>query len=812
MPQPANLKLLIKLAATLTVIATALIARAQQRELTVWGLAYGPDTKGQEALDREFERRHPDIKVRVLSMGAGGMSQQKLLTSIVANIPPDVVIQDRFAVADWASRGAFRPLDDLIARDQADPRCPKKGDYYPAVWEEGSWDGHVFGIPKAADGRALLWNRQLFREHAAELRAAGLDPDRPPRTWSETLAYNKVLTEFNPDGTLKRAGFMPNYGNVWLYLYGFQNNADFISKDGRTCTLDTPESEEALDFLVKGYDQLGGYTNAKAFESGFLNRENSPFYVGTVAMMINGDWTLNELSRYAPQLDFGVVPAPVPDDRFFHRGRFAKEPFTYTTWSGGFCFVIPKGAKRVDDAWEYIKFSSSLDGILIELRAQRAWERQRGRAFIPKQYGNRKLNEQIFKEFKPADPKFAAALRQFIDLMPSAHIRPPTFVGQLLWDEHVRALDQACYKKKTPAQALHDGQVVVQKDLDNYFNRSGYPVIQTDAVLYSFIAAIVATFGVLIWRFKRLRLQRLARYEARWGYLFVSPWVMGFLLLTLGPMLVSLFWSMTQYSVLDSPRWVGMRNYSDMVTVDHANIYKAFFNTSYVAFFGVPLSIASGLTIAMLLNSAVRGMRFYRTFFYMPSIVSGIASAVLWAWVLMPDPSKGLLNNLWSRTITNWLNLPAPGWFASEPWAKHTLIIMGVWGAGSGMILWIAGLKGVPSTLYEASSIDGASQWQQFWKVTIPQLSPVIFFSTITGFIGSLQEFDRVFVLKGPDGPIGPADALLTPVVHLFNNGFGQFRLGYASAIAWVVFLLIIGVSLFQFWIAPRWVHYEADK
>jgi ABC-type sugar transport system permease subunit/ABC-type glycerol-3-phosphate transport system substrate-binding protein len=801
------------LGSVLVIAATTLSFAQIRRDLVIWGMAYGPDTKGQEAVDKEFQRRHPEVRLRVLGMGAGGMSSQKLLTSIVGDVAPDVVAQDRFTVADWASRGAFLPLDDFIKRDlDKDPTCPRQADYYPAVWKEASFGEHVYGIPLAADNRALYWNKTIFRENADKLRKAGLDPTRPPRTWGETLKYNEVLTVFRKDGLLKRAGFMPNYGNVWLYMYAFQNNADFMSADGRTCTLDTPESEEALEFIVKGYDQIGGYDKAKSFESSFLSKENGPFFTGQVAMVVDGDWSLNSLSRYAPQLDFGVAPPPVPDDRYAKKGRFANEKDQFITWAGGFCLVIPKGARNADLAWEYIKFSSSVEGLMINMRAQAAWERLRGRAFIPKQYGNRKVNEIAFRDFRPADPKFAAALRQHIDLMPMARIRPNTFVGQLLWDEHVRALDTAAYHKLSPKEALSAGQAIVQKDLDNYYGRDQYPVVELAYVVYGFTGLGIIAL-VLLWvLYRRLRLPSLARNEARWGYLFASPWLIGFVALTLGPMLVSLFWSMTDYSALSPPRWVGGKNYANMVTVDRAVMFKAFFNTTYVAAFGVPLGITAGLCIALLLNTAVRGMRFYRTFFYMPSIVSGIASAVLWGWVLMPDPAKGLLNAGWNATISKWMGLEPPGWMASEPWAKHTLIIMGLWGAGGGMIMWLAGLKGVSTTLYEASSIDGATPWQQFWKVTVPQLSPVIFFMTVMGFIGSLQEFDRIFVLKGSDGPVGPSDSLMSPVYHLFDVAFGQFKMGYASAIAWVVFLLIVGITLVQFTLAPRWVHYEADK
>jgi multiple sugar transport system permease protein len=293
----------------------------------------------------------------------------------------------------------------------------------------------------------------------------------------------------------------------------------------------------------------------------------------------------------------------------------------------------------------------------------------------------------------------------------------------------------------------------------------------------------------------------------------VSPWIFGFVVFTLGPMLASLFFSFTQYNVLSPARWVGVRNYSTLVTIDSANMEKAFSNATYLAVVGVPLSVATGLAIALLLNAGVRGMRFYRTAFYMPAIVPTIASAVLWLWLLTPDPTKGLINAGWAATLTPWLGAKAPGWANAEEWAKPALIFMGMWGAGSSMILWLAGIKGVPTTLYEAASIDGATPSRQFWNVTLPQLSPIIFFNLVMGFIGALQEFDRIYVMnQGGDGSVGPADSLLSPVFYLFNNGFKFFKMGYASAIAWAIFLVILLLTLIQFRLAPRWVHYEVEK
>jgi multiple sugar transport system permease protein len=798
----------------LLLLASAALAGPKPRDLIIWGVNLGPNSKGDQAVIREFQRRHPELNVRVLNMGAGGMDPQKLMTAIVGNVAPDVISQDRFTISDWASRGAFMSLDDYVARDRdKDPLCPRKEQYYPAAWEEASYGGKVYGIPYGADDRILYYNKAIFARHADDLRAAGLDPDRPPRTWTELLKYAKILTEYNPNGTLKSVGFLPNFGNSWLYLYCFQTDAQFMSEDGRRCTLDSPEAEEALDFMVKGYDQVGGYEQANKFSSGFLGQENDAFLTGKVAMKVDGNWILDDMSRFHPEIQLGIAPPPVPDDRYNHTGHYTKDKDTFISWIGGFCYAIPKGARDPEDGWEFIKFVTSNEGRRISCAAQRAWDRYLGRTFIPLVMASKSANDLLFKEFKPADEKFAAALKLHIDLMPVGRIRPATFVGQKLWNAQVRAFESAAYHKLSPRDALLEAQTAVQEDLDNFYSKDRYPKLDLQVPIdIGIIALIVVLIGLVGW-FIRLPIGRLARHEAKWAYLFISPWVIGFLVFTVGPMLASLFFSFTRYDVLNEARWVGFKNYLDMGGTDHTLVLKALFNAVYLAMIGVPLSLATGLGIALLLNTASRGIRFYRTFFYVPSIVPLVASAVLWTWVLTADPSKGLVNSWWQVTITPWLGISPPGWLNSADYSKSALIVMGMWGAGSGMILWLAGLKGVPSTLYEAASIDGANPKQQFWSVTFPMLSPVIFFNMVMGFIGAMQEFDRVYIMKpASDGSTGPDDTLLTPVFHLFINGFRYFEMGYASALAWMIFAIILLLTAAQWKLAPRWVHYEAEN
>lgn len=786
-----------------------------RRQVVIWGIDIGnPNQKGTQAVLRAFEARHPDIHVEVTSMGVGTTDPQKLMTSVVGNVAPDVMFKDRVDLPDWSSRGAFRSLDDLIARDRGkDPYCPKVSDYYPAAWHEASYGGHVYGIPMALDTRVLYWNKARFRERSAQLRAEGCDPGRAPRTWSEMLRYNKALTEFNSDGSIKRAGFIPNFGDSWLYIYAFQMDANFMSADGKTCTLDTPQSETALAFMVKCYDQLGGFEKELSFESGTQKNANDPFILGQVAMKIDGDWILPDMARYGPQIDLGTAPPPVPDDRYYHRGAFAHDADTFVTWSGGHALVIPVGARNVQDAWEYIKFASSFEGRQIDASNQREWERQRGRVFIAKQVADRVANLALQKEFVPAVPKFAEAINVNVEMAAHSRMRPSTIVGQTLWSQQIAAMQEAFYHRATPHEALLKAQGIVQRELDTDRDKDNHPAANTTIPIVAGVGVLL--LGILAWiaAWMRAGIGKLAKHEGRWGIAFIAPCVFGFVVLTLGPMLASLYFSFTQYDVLSSPRWVGLKNYADIAGADHINTGKAFMNVIYLAGIGVPLSVMTGLAVAILLNSATRGIRFYRTFFYMPSIVPAVASALLWVWVLTPDPGKGLINAGWTHTFSKWLNAPPPTWLGSAHWSKDALILMGLWSVGSGMILWLAGLKGIPSTLYEAAAIDGASPGRQFWKVTAPVLSPLIFFNAVMGFIGSLQEFDRMYIMNqmGP-GSVGPDNTLLTPVYLLFTNGFTYFKMGYASALAWAIFLIIVLLTAFQFWLAPRWVHYEVDR
>lgn len=282
-------------------------------------------------------------------------------------------------------------------------------------------------------------------------------------------------------------------------------------------------------------------------------------------------------------------------------------------------------------------------------------------------------------------------------------------------------------------------------------------------------------------------------------YILIMPWIIGFLVFVLGPMIASLLLGFTHWDILTPPRWVGLQNYVDMV---HDPLFWQSLKVTMVySIMAVPLGLLVSLGMALLLNQKVRGMRWFRTIFYLPSVVSGVAVLILWLYIFNPD--VGLLN-----AALGAVGIKGPAWVFDPTWALPSMVIMSLWGAGGGMLIWLAGLKSIPDYLYEASRIDGAGGWQRFRYVTIPMLSPTIFFNLITGLVGALQSFSQAYVMTNG----GPLNATLFFNLYLFNNAFVDFNMGYASALAWVLFLIILVLSLLVIRSSSAWVYYEGER
>jgi len=289
--------------------------------------------------------------------------------------------------------------------------------------------------------------------------------------------------------------------------------------------------------------------------------------------------------------------------------------------------------------------------------------------------------------------------------------------------------------------------------------------------------------------------------EAIAFYLFILPWTIGFLLFILGPIVASLLLSFSRYDLINSPVFVGLDNFGELMTDEL--FWRSLYNTLYIVFVAVPLGMAISFTVALLLNQKVRFMAAYRTAYFMPSIVPAVASGALWLYLL--QPLWGLING-----VLEFVGIPGPGWLASELWSKPAIILLMVWASGGTMIIYLAGLQDIPNALYEAAEIDGAHWGQKFRHVTLPLMTPTIFFTLIMGIIGTFQIFDVIFVLT--DGMGGPLNSTLVYLIYLYRNGFNFYRMGYPSAMAWILFMIILSITILQFRTASKWVYYEGDS
>jgi ABC-type sugar transport system permease subunit len=300
-------------------------------------------------------------------------------------------------------------------------------------------------------------------------------------------------------------------------------------------------------------------------------------------------------------------------------------------------------------------------------------------------------------------------------------------------------------------------------------------------------------------------MSRMARRDAVDGYLFVLPWILGFLLFTAGPMLASLGLVFVDWDLLTPPMWAGTDNlerlWSDRL------VGLSLYNTAYYTFLSVPLRLIVALAGALLLNASVRGLPFFRTAFYLPAVLPLVGSAILWLWLM--NPQIGLFNMGLSA-----LGLPRLQWLWDPALSKPSLILISLWTTGNVMVIFLAGLQSVPQGLYEAAEIDGAGWWGKFWNVTVPMISPTILFNLVIGIIFAFQVFGIVYLMTGTGGQQagGPNNTTLMTVVYLYRLAFEQFKMGYGSSVAWVLFGVIMVFTLIQLKLSDAWVYYEGKK
>jgi multiple sugar transport system permease protein len=807
---------------------------ADGRETIVF---WGNPTLGEdvEILLHRFEQRNPKYRVVMSKAVARDLTgdAQRLMSAIAGGVPPDVVFFDRFAIGEWAARGALSDLKPFLDAQRADdPDRLDLSQYYDYAVAEASYRSPasgaapgVFGIPCNTDIRLLYVNRDALRQ-VGLIDATG-EPV-PPRNWDELRDYANKLTIYRVPGDKRsgivRLGFGPMTGNSYLYLYAWQAGGELMNDDRSRITMDAPPVVRALRYVTDVYDDLGGVGPVKGFEEVQGTAAMDPFMLGRLAMKIDTDIAMNHIADWRPDLDFMLVPAPMPQDRL----DVGEKP---VAWSGGFAFVVPSTARQKQGAFELIKYLRSWEAVRLAQAGMQEQRHAEGRLFLPGIEVNRVFFDRLVALYVDGDPTLPAPFKRAYDtiraMLPNTRIRPVTPVGQLLWGQQLRATDAAARHalaaeaKRTGvdevALALRTMQGPVQVELDKHLAPLPRRVVNWRAYVWAYAGLVTLPFLVMYVAYRRRRVEYgYKRREVGAAMLFASPWMIGFVVLVGGPILFSVVFSFTQYDVLSPARYVGLQNYAEVIT--DKIFYRSLLNTMFMII-GIPIGMAVSLSLALLLNHAVRGIGFYRAAYYVPAIIPLVAASLMWIWVF--NPNYGLINSflIWlfdtsfvqsiehaiGAATGNTFHFTLPLWLQDKNWSKPSLIVMRVWAAGGGIIVWLAGLQSIPQELYEAAKVDGANPWQRFRNVTLPMLSPYILFNLIIGLIATMQIFGEAYIMT--EG--GPADSTLFYAYYLFKNAFQYFRMGYASALAWILFLVVLVLTLSQLWLSKRWVHYE---
>jgi ABC-type sugar transport system permease subunit/ABC-type glycerol-3-phosphate transport system substrate-binding protein len=783
-----------------------------------------------------FEQLHPRYRVTAGTATARDQEgdAQRLLSAIAGGVPPDLVFFDRLGIGEWASKHALEDLTPYIEQqDPADPHRIDLGDYFPWAVEEASYRApgatdqpRLYGVPTTADIRLLYSNLDVLRrEGLVDERG---EP-RPPTTWGELRKAATKLSRYRIPGErtsgLVRLGFAPNYGESFLYLYAFQAGGEMMSPDRLRVTMDSPPVARALGFMTDVYDDLGGVVQADSFQEAyrpFRDGPVDPFLHGQVAMKIDGDYFLEFIGDYKPDLNFALTPAPMPEEELA-KGR------SPVTWAGGWSLVIPATARHKKGAFELIQFLRSWECADRVDRSMRQRKEGEGRLYLPRLDSNRAYNERVIQRAVFDEPAVPSRIKQayavILPMLEDARIRPVSPVGQLLWGHHLRAYHAGVnhrYAEEARASGedeirltLREMQLPVQRQLDEIMRPAPAHAVAWAPYAISYAALLAALLGAVLLRSRRRSLGFSVR-ETGAALLFASPWLVGFAFLIGGPILFSIVTSFTRYDVLTEARYVGLSNYREVLR--DPVFFKSLLNTGYMLL-RIPLVMAVGLGIALLLRSGVRGMPFFRSMLYVPAVMPVVATSLLFTW-LFNAPESVLNRGLrwcfdtapahaleWAISLftTAPFHLSAPLWLQDPAFSKSALILMNVWTAGGSMVIWLTGLQSIPKQLHEAASIDGAGTWRRFWSVTIPMLSPYILFNLIIGVIATMQVFTEAYIMTMG----GPVDSTLFYAYYLFKQAFQFMRMGYASALAWILFLAVLGLTLLQLWVSKRWVHYD---
>jgi len=742
--------------------------------ITFVGGGLGRDRLLFAEIEQTFERQHPDIDLKFIR----STTNRKVDTMISGGVAPDILNIGHDRVAYYLEVGALADLTPFIEQDSALQKdLQPGGDFYEIMVEPFRTGDRTYMIPTWYTPFFIYYNKDLFDKYNVPYPDADWN-------WADFRDIARRLThDTNGDGIPDEFGLHFAQWQHGVETFILQNGGKIFSDDGATVEIDHPKTLEALQFL---YDLK---FKDKVCPSVFATPGVSPgvaFVQGRIGMF--GPWGVFSIVDFREQIhdfewDVAVLPKG-PDG--IRAGIVAPSAFGVSSQSAH---------KR--EAFEFVKFISGKEGMEIIAK----WS-----LFIPCRKSVARSPVFQDPQTPPAhDELLLHDVEQGYAHLPAFASSRTVEIYEIVNNEIMSRLLE--YNLETPQQALRSitrkAQSVLEKALPARVE--SYAGIWPMLAPFSLLIAAIIVFGTYL-RKQRRRLGSLGRKEARWGYLMISPWLIGFLLLTIGPILFSMglsFFRWQSLASLGAAKFVGVENYGTAFSGADENFYKSLFATFKYAFLAVPASVIIGLLLAVLMNSKIKGIAVFRTMYFIPSVVPVVASTVLW-WYLFNS------NHGWINYLLAQLGIQGPNWLGDPRYTIYLLVLLSLWGIGGSMIIYLAGLQGIPSQLYEAAETDGAGPLRRFWHVTLPMLSPILFFNLVMGLIGSFQVFTQAFVMFDGDG--GPDDSALFYVLHLYKLAIERYELGYGSALAWILFVIILIFTLVVFKSSPLWVYYEGEK
>ncbi len=729
-------------------LCTSVCAQAAPVEVRLWHFF---DLRMMEVFGSvidQFNTDHPDIKIIPEYQGGHDLLVRKIIAAIVAGVPPELASVGCNEMPRLADTGWIIPIELTDA---------EKADFFPSIQTSFTYRDKMWALPIEGAAYGLFYNKKLFREVGLELRA--------PRTWEELVEFGKKLTrDTDGDGKIDQWGFVRSgddaVGPSTIFNILFADGARLMNPDGLHVELDAPEVVESLQLWK---DLADKHHITQVVMPPRAVRQ------GKVGMWITGSWSYAD---YSAVLDIGVAPVPLLKCK--------------STLAGPDAVVVAHSTPEKEAAalafLRYVTSPEVFGHICVEM------------GFLPIRRSILGIPE--YQAYLAKNPERGT----LSDAMEYLRTKPMHGAWTEMQDALYAARDKVERGMLEPAAAAAEAQATAQKVLDHYNAELGFK--ESKRARYWFHVLVVLASAGLAWllgrRLKKEYLQLRAQgHRVNWaGYLLISPQLVLFLMFDVFPIGFALYMSFFHWDMLSPRQFSGLGNY--FRAFEDPEFRAAFRRTLIWVVGTVPIDTAIALGVALLLNSRVKGIGFFRLIFYSPSVTSGVALAIIWLWIL--NGHSGLLNYGLHLSGVQWIldksGVGTIDWMGDQRFALLALIIMDWWHALAAFLIFLAGLQGIPDMLYEAAEIDGANRWERFKSITWPLLMPTTFFVVVTAVIGAFQVFEQIYIMTTGDG--GPNGSTTTVNFYLYKNAFNWFRMGYASSVAYILGVVVLAVTLIQ--------------